>query len=319
MQAEQPGRAGKTLNAIHGLTAQDSAERATGTVSAKSMLTAPRETIDQIRLAYRLAKSAEQSRIRLDLGLYAFARVHLTDWQPDAEQVSRAKMAARAKAAVEAIRAGKEQEGVIFSGMAPLIHASEPSRVAFEAERKRHHKAAEKLVSALPGWQGIKHVSGFSAWGLATVIGEAGDLGAYSGCRKLFKRLGLAPDECYETGEKKTGRKIPRNSRGRIMGIIADPLLRAQWRGAREQDDDGSHVKVESHAADDPVVVPAHAIGPFGEVYGSVKARHLAAGKVKGHADKLARRAMVKALLHDVHRAWHGKTLDYATAVDEAA
>lgn len=77
------------------------------------------------------------------------------------------------------------------------------------------------------------------------------------------------------------------------MGIIADALLRAQWRGEK----DG---------------VPAHSIGPFGAVYGEAKARQLAAGKSKGRAEKLARRAMIKALIHDVHAAWHGKALAYA-------
>lgn len=97
------------------------------------------------------------------------------------------------------------------------------------------------------------------------------------------------------------------------MGIIADPLFRAQWRGAREGDD-GSQRGNESQVDFDPVAtsIPAHAIGPFGAVYGEAKVRQLAAGKTKGHAEKLARRTMVKALLHDVHRAWHGVELDYA-------
>lgn len=297
-----------------------SQERANERVDAKVGMTVPAETIDRIRLAYRLAKAAETSRIRIDLGLYALARVYASEWTPDAEKPTRAKAAAQAKRVVDTIRKGgvpREEDRLMYTAVAEMVLAAEPSRVAFDAEGKKHHRNAEQTVRQLPSWQRIGHVKGFSAWGLAAIIGEAGDIGQYSGCRKLFKRLGLAPDECYPTGEKKTGRKIPRMARGRVMGIIAEPLLRAQWRGAKEVgDDDGdaSHEAVESHCGNDrvPVVVPAHAIGPYGKVYGDAKARHLAAGKSKGHADKAARRAMVKALLHDVHAAWHGEELMYA-------
>jgi len=108
----------------------------------------------------------------------------------------------------------------------------------------------------------------------------------------MYKRLGLAPDECYPRGEKSTGRKIPRATRGRIIGCLADPLLRAQWRS--EKDD-----------------VAAHPIGPYGAVYGTTKARQLATGKTPGHSHAIARRAMIKALIHDVHRAWFGLPLHY--------
>jgi hypothetical protein len=176
--------------------------------------------------------------------------------------------------------------------MTPMVLGMEPARQTFEQERKIRQKAVRLAVQDLHGWQPFSTVKGFSPWGLGTIIGEAGDIGNYPGCRHLFKRLGLAPDDCYSRGEKSTGRMIPRSTRGRIMGIIADPLLRAQWRG--ETDDES-----------------AHPIGPYGKVYGDTKARRLAEEKSKGHADKLARRTMVKALLHDVHRAWHGLPLDY--------
>lgn len=270
--------------------------RANKPVSAVDDVTAPPALIDELRLHYRLAKSAEAARIVIDQKLASFARVFLTAWTPDGDELTREqanKQVARVIATIRDAEVPAEEDAALCEAMASMVLAMEPSRAAFEIERKAHRKAAEKLALPLPAWKRIGHVMGFGIWGLVALIGEAGDIGNYPGCRHLYKRLGLAPDECYPRGEKNTGRMIPRNTRGRMMGVIADPLLRAQWRGEKE----GS---------------PAHPIGPFGKVYGETKARHLAAGKQKGHADKLARRAMTKALLHDVHRAWHGMPLDYA-------
>lgn len=218
------------------------------------------DDISAVRLAYRQAKIAEQSRSAIEQQMKAYRRSYGED-------------------AAETLDAMEVE-------MAPVV-------AWFDARRKEHRKVAEKIVTPMDEWQRIVHVRGFGIWGMVALIGEAGDICDYSGCRKLYKRLGLAPDDAYPTGEKKKGRKIPRFTRGRIMGIIADPLLRAQWRGEKEG-------------------VPAHPIGPYGAVYGITKARRLAEDKTKGHAERLARRTMVKALLHDVHAAWHGNNLLHA-------
>jgi len=299
-QAEREGRAASLMQSKPALTAPpDSVPRdrpAKAMLPAACHLTADPSLIAAIRLHYRLAKSAELSRIVIDQKLVSFARVFLTAWTPSGDEMTREKANKQAMRVIETIRDAetpREEDAALCEAMAKMVLAMEPSRAAFEAERKAQRKHAEKLAKTLPAWGRIEHVLGFGIWGLVTIIGEVGDVGLYPGCRHLYKRVGLAPDECYPRGEKSTGRMIPRAARGRIMGIIADPLLRQQWRGERDD-------------------APAHAIGPFGKVYGETKARHLAAGKKPGHADKIARRAMVKALLHDVHRAWHGMALDYA-------
>lgn len=260
-------------------------------------MTVSQDLIDAVRLDYRLAKSAELSRIVITQKLVSFARVYLTAWTPDGEQADRDRARRQAMRAIKTIQAGTyphEDDADLCEIMAPMVVGMEPSRVIFEQERKQRRKDVEKAVKSMPAWESLQGINGFSAWGLGVIIGEAGNIGLYSGCRKLYKRLGLAPDDAYERGEKSTGRKIPRAARGRIMGILAEPLLRQQWRG--EKDD-----------------APAHPIGPYGAVYGYNKARHLEAGKTKGHAHNLARRAMIKALLHDVWRAWHGLPLDYTS------
>jgi hypothetical protein len=274
----------------------DRDERASPVSQAKVDATARSDLIDSIRLNYRAAKSAERARITIDQQLVSFCRVYLTAWTPTGEEVDRKKSSAQAMRVIETVRGGEEpadEDRALCEVVETMVKAAEPTRVQFEATRKIHRRAVERAVETIEGWKRIEHVRGFSAWGFGALIGEAGDIGAYSGCRKLYKRLGLAPDECYERGEKNTGRKIPRMARGRVMGIIADALLRAQWRGEKEGK-------------------PAHAIGPFGKVYGEAKPRHLANGKSKMHAERLARRAMVKALIHDAWRAYHGLPLDYA-------
>ena len=316
--------------------------RASNGLKAMVQMTVPPDSIDMIRLHHRLSKAAEDARIAIDHRLASFARVYLTAWTPGASAAERWKFNTQAVrviklirkmdgAARKAARKAKDPDDAYHAQFAELLLSTpqakdqklveqmfsmvidiEPAREKFEAVRKRHHKEVENLVNQLSAWASLEHIKGFSAWGLGTVIGEAGDVGAYSGPRKLFKRLGLAPKECYPRGEKKTGRMIPRKAHGRIMGIIAKPLLNNQWAAERGPNGEKLTTSEQGQAGN----IPAHAIGPYGIVYEQVKIRQLAAGKTKSHADKLARRAMVKALLHDVHRAWHGLELDYVIAED---
>ncbi len=269
-------------------------------------------TIDEIRLNYRLAKRAERSRIAIDQHLCSFALVYLTDWTPDGTEFDRDKESKRALRVVNAIRNDKKpptKDEELFGLMTPMVLGVEPARDTFERERKARRKVVEPLAESLPPWARLENIRGFSSWGLGTIVGEAGDIGSYSGCRKLYKRLGFAPDECYPKGEKKTGRMIPRSTKGRIIGIIYEPLFRAQW--AAERGPNGESLTKESEKGQ-PGNIPAHGIGPYGAVYGHTKARHLASGKTNSHAHNLARRTTIKALLHDVHSAWHEQPLTYA-------
>lgn len=292
-------------------------------------VTAPPDLIDTIRLEYRRAKTTEDTRNRLMAGVVSFIRVNISGWHPGATPAERKRTAASAmrvvkRALIDARPSDAKGQPVcslpgVLTGLAEpqpgdkeirdtaegLIAGMCPVWWLFELTHATAHRRTIDRLAELPAFPHlsdlVQSTPGFSPWGLVAIIGEAGDLGHYSGVRKLYKRLGLAPDDCYPRGEKKTGRKIPRAARGRIMGIIADPLLRAQWRGPKEDEAAG------------------HPIGAYGAVYGEAKARQLAADKTKSHADKLARRAMVKALLHDVHRAWHGLPPDYTFSSERAS
>jgi hypothetical protein len=323
--------------------------RANGAPQATPGPTALSDTIDPIRIAYRRAKAAEDTRNRLGAGTIAYVRTYVSGWNPNADKAERKKRAAGATRVVKHVlrharpidNKGRglmpfpdvldkveleESDEAILTTAGELIRDIAGPWWRFEAERQRWRHKAEMLARSLPGWSNISHVSGFSVWGFVAIIGEFGDLTdlavpeserepgrRYGGVRRIYKRFGLAPDACYPAGARRTGLKIPRATRGRIMGVIAEPLLRQQWRGEKK-DDSGSQQTNDSHEHLDPAVVPAHAIGPYGQVYGEAKARHLADGWEKLHADKAARRAMVKALIHDVHKAWHGLELTYAAA-----
>lgn len=275
--------------------------------------------IDEIQLNYRLSKSAEGARMVIDQKLVSFARVYLTAWTPDGEELDREKARKQAERVIKMIRKEskpKKADAELYEIMYPMVLGMEPARETFDEESKARRKAVVEAVSLLPAYDIIERVMGFGPWGLGVLIGEAGDIGKYSGCRKLYKRLGLAPDDAYPRGEKSTGRMIPRRARGRVIGIIAESLFKWQW--AAERGPNGEKLMEEDEKGQ-PGNIPAHPIGPYGAVYGEARARHLAAGKTKGHARNLARRAMIKALIHDVHRAWNGLPPDYVFTGDEAS
>jgi hypothetical protein len=346
------GRANTQMRArdrVTGRSVSRRAGRAGGRMQATDILSAPpvsSEVIDSIRHKYRLAKTAEDTRNRLGSGIIAYVRTYASGWDPTATQAERKETAASAKRVVKHVLRSARSESwtrypdvlakadlttddqQMLQAVAPMILDVAGPWWLFEEQRDLNRHEAERLANALPAWRNLDHIKGFTIWGLVALIGEFGDLTdnfvpeaerkegqRYSGVRRLYKRLGLAPDDCYPSGEKRTGRKIPRNTRGRIMGIIADTLLRHQWAGERGPDGE----KLSESEKGGPKNKPAHPTGPYGLVYAEAKARQLMSGKSLGHADKLARRAMVKALIHDVYLGWHGRPLLYATRLDEAA
>lgn len=285
--------------------------------------------IGQIRLHYRLAKSAEQSRIAIDQRLVSFVRVYLTAWAPDATAEDREKHKKQAGRVVKALQEAakrKEPDQPILEAVKPhkddvelyplaaeMVENAERSRAAFDAMARQHEKSARKRAAKLPAWERLRHIKGFSAWGLAVIVGEAGDISNYSGVRKLYKALGWAPKECYQAGET-GGRMVPKAKKGRLHGIVRKPIFQAQWRGERLPT---GELVTKDEQRGQPGNIPAHATGPLGEIYGATKRRHIEAGKTKGHAENLAQRTMLKALIHDVHRAWHGMPLDFAPDTTE--
>ena len=165
----------------------------------------------------------------------------------------------------------------------------------------------EVLKFPVAAWQ--KTVNGFGELGLAVLIAECGNLSYYDSADKVWKRMGLAPfnGKACSTWRKGYLRNAPPltaeewgqasycpRRRAEAHAVIADPLLRAQWRGQKK----GSEVA-------------AHPIGHYGVVYGREKAKAMKKGEddpawTKLRADIHARRVMTKRLVRDVWRVWNG-------------
>ena len=144
---------------------------------------------------------------------------------------------------------------------------------------------------------------GWSAKGLAVVVGEVGNLSDYKtvkgkqGDAKLYKRLGLAvmPDGYRQgyvpphiTGAARKQAWIERGyngqRRGQVWPFIDDNLVKSQWRK------DGT------------------ALGKYGAMYGRRKpielAKHVGDPRQLIKADMAARHYMCKKFIHDLWYAW---------------
>lgn len=177
-------------------------------------------------------------------------------------------------------------------------------------------------------WPWIKQVRGVAELGLAVIVAEAGIITSYSGPAKLWKRLGLACIDGMRQGrvpqnltreqrsEEWKRRGYNPSRRAEVWAFLDDTMFRAQWRGDRDEDGK-SPAKTGK-----PIAVPAHAIGPYGEVYGERKAWNLARGLGPKHADNEARRYMAKRFVRDLWVAWRDiemKRLPPAEVMPEAA
>lgn len=246
----------------------------------------------------------------------------------EAERKKLFKLAGTIRQKIE--KAGPEfdyaQYGDQIAGVAPMILRSAEARSAWDMHRADIEARMKEVARQLPGWPFVQNVKGVSELGLAVIIGEAGNLSNYANPAKLWKRFGLAVVDGHRQGivpsnisrEDRATAWIERGyvprRRAEIYVFCDDMLCRAQWR-AEKTDEDG-------------LVEPAHAIGPYGEIYANRKAEMLARGKTAGHADKDARRYMTKAFLVDLHRAWRAnaivdspvdRTLFYRSQIGEAA
>lgn len=201
------------------------------------------------------------------------------------------------------------------------------ARDAVEAERKDCAKDLEFIAKQLPVYEWARGVKGFGLISLASIVGEAGDLSNYSTVSKLWKRLGLAVMNGNRQG--RVGDGLSRDDRSAaykehgynperrsVTWVMADSMFKHQWRGGK--DEDGADPKKSGK----PEAVPAHAVGPYGEVYGSRKlhTRSRIADTAElddkdsmkwtpKRCDNDARRVMTKALVRDLWLAWRRTTM----------
>lgn len=229
------------------------------------------------------------SQVRLSNALGAFVR-RMLGWRVELPQAQRDAIAREAARMIKAIEKGAPVDHPRAADIAALVLATASARQPFDALRDACEAEMRRLARATPAHGWVKSVAGFGDLGLGVIVGEAGDIGTYATPSRLWKRLGLAVIE----GERQQRRSDPDlaakhgfnpRRRAEVFAFLQDALFRQQWRGEK----DG---------------VPAHAIAPYGEVYGAKKAEYLERGWTPGHADSAARRYMAKRIVLHLWREW---------------
>ena len=214
----------------------------------------------------------------------------------DATEKERKQVFARAKAHRLAVEKGGEGHGhadtqskSALAAIEPFIRASARNRRMWDALRDNTEASMVTLARQLPVYAWAKSVKGFGELGLAIIYGEAGEpIELYRTIAGLWKRMGLAVIE-GERQQKKTDKTLaaahaysPR--RRSEIWTLADSMSRSQWNGARTQcahapcaakpqkfteDSEGRPVCEACSATGVPGnIIPAHAAGPYGGVYG---------------------------------------------------
>lgn len=169
----------------------------------------------------------------------------------------------------------------------PIIINTIRSRGGWDQLRDACETAMREIARTFPVWERVAQIAGFSDFGLAVIVAEAGnDLSAYPHHMHLWKRLGLAPyngkagswwvakggltdKEWEELGYS------PRR-RGTVAGVVGAPLFFAKADNA------------------------------YGAIY-TARREHTALTHpdwTKAHSDNDARRIMTKALIKDVWHMW---------------
>lgn len=265
-------------------------------------------TVSQIVDLQRTRRFCIKAQSQCDRSIESFIASSL-GYRIDAEAIDRKVMFKRAAD----LRRSVEKEGdqirndTHHSHVAPflrlMILQSAASRAGWDEHRTSAEKVMRQLVRELPIAAWAAGIKGFGELGLAIIIGEAGiPIGDYRTVSGLWKRLGLAVIDGERQRKKSNVDEAARHGyspkRRAEIWAVADSMFRHQWAGAKED-------------------MPAHAVGPYGEVYGRRKAHTLPrieatqdlaftdpAKWTPKRCDNDARRVMMKALLCDLWVEW---------------
>lgn len=141
------------------------------------------EIIDQIRAEHRKRVFLIKQRVRIGNSLGAFVRTQL-GWSLDLPEKEREAIKKRADKILKDRGEGTEFEW--------LIAANDAACAKFDEAENDIEKTLKKLVRQLPVWRSwAQHVIGLSELGVATIVGEAGDLSNYPKKGHLYKRMGV--------------------------------------------------------------------------------------------------------------------------------
>lgn len=273
--------------------------------------------LDALKTLQRKRRHYIRDINRLNNGTRSMIQRHL-GWHWDSPEAERKKIRTKAERIMATIKKAYENnvEVVVpqdirddlLDDIVCRIEACAP----LQTMRVNIEKPMEKLAKRLPVWPWCENVKGFGAKGLAVVVGEAGDLANYPNPAKLWMRMELGIIDGQRQRRVKNAEEALRHGysgqrRAEMYAFFDDKLLMAQWRGDKKENG-----KVLLNDDGEPLI-PAHAIGPYGEIYGRKKAEYLARDDKEWHktrCDRAARRYMTKQVLKHLWKAWRRETLD---------
>lgn len=244
----------------------------------------------------RVNRSTE-AYIATEIGYRAPREKDANTEQRLADSKARKALFAKAAALRKAVEAGggwknSEDHDGTAAACAPIILAAKLGRDAWDTMRAEVEKDMVRSARSLPAFAWVDGVAGLGALGLGIIIGETGDLANYATKERVWKRLGLAVIDGDRQQRRTDAAAAARHGfapkRRAEVWAITDSMFRHQWRGAKDD-------------------VPAHATGPFGQVYATRKAATDGRDWPPARRDADARRIMSKAMIEDLWRVWNGK------------
>ena len=255
------------------------------------------DLIENIRVLHKRRRYAMKVQQKIDRAMESFIRINATAWTFDADEKERAKFNREVQVIITAARQG-EGDTVIVN----LVRNTDKGREPFDVMRDAAETEMKRLGAALPvaGW--VTSVHGAGHLGLATIVGEAGDLSNYSSPAKLWNRLGFAPYDGLAGStwkrEKWRTRALTKQEwidhpfsgqRYALMRQIAEWLVNAQWIAADKSEDGEGKPN-----------------GPYGKVYFDRRKHTLVTHPdwSKGHSRSDGLRIAMKAFLKDLWREW---------------
>lgn len=266
-------------------------------------------TIAHIRAEHRTRRFAMKQQSKVDRAMESFIRRNHTDWKFDADEKERKAANDATLKIIKAARKSKKHE------LHGFVTKSDLGRAAFDTMREDAEKEMVKLAAQLPApaVAFMETVPGFAEKGLATIVGETGDLSNYPTYKHLWSRLGYG---CYgdpskdaksyagstwKVGSKWAGRKLASEEwvahpfiaeRYSLLQQIGESLTKKQLK---------SKLKTASGETESQ--------GYYGEIYVARRAwtKINRPDWTPMHGKRDAERIMMKNLVRDLWSAWTGK------------
>lgn len=270
------------------------------------------ETCARIRVLQRQRVYCIVNQSRIDRATDSYLAPDL-GYRPDLPEKERKEIFAKAqelRLLIETGRAKKsrtkpptEFDPDMVERFRLIVTAAAQARLAFDTIREQSETMMADLATGLPGAQWVKSVPGATLHSFAVIVGEAGDLGAYSTIGKVWKRFGLAPHEgrAASTWRRTGGLKAAEWQTvgfsparlGQLYGVVLVPLFMHKAKNPY-----GAVYEKGRARYDERVALTQDMPAKIGDNMNAEK-------WTPKRADNAARRLMVKAFLKDLRVAWN--------------